>query len=458
MSKVKNYAIEVRGLSKTYRINRKLTENFREVLSELPRRVATGKEKEDIKALTNVSFNVERNQVLGIIGDNGSGKSTLLKIISGITKPSAGQVKIQGKVASILEIGTGFHPDLSGRENVYLSGSIMGMAKEEIDEVFHDIVQFSGLQEFMNVQVKNYSSGMFMRLAFSVVTHLNADIILLDEVLAVGDNDFRIKSLERLRQIIEGDRTVLLVSHDLFSVMNICDSCLMLDKGRVIEMGSPAQIIGDYMEHTISNIEEGKSKAAEGSKSINDSSAQWHGVMEPKKLKSSKKWEIETAPGNELIKLLSVRCAPVNEKTGKDYLSSDDDILLECTYYKENDEDIVPVFFVMYQYTYPAFACNPRYREGVASPLEFGLDAGIYSFSCVIPSHLLNHGIFTVSLYFMDENVKNVSKFENVISFKISYEEKYKVLYGDNGKYEGPVKPILQWEYSKLRKLNRAAG
>ena len=190
-------------------------------------------EKKHFWALKDVSFEVRRGEVLGIIGKNGSGKSTLLKILSRITKPTSGRAIIEDSIVSMLEVGTGFHPELTGRENVYLSGTIIGMKKADIDRKFKEILEFSGIGRFIDTPVKHYSSGMYVRLAFSVSTQLVSEIILIDEVLAVGDADFQRKSLSRIDELRQRGKTVILVSHNLSSLSQLCDRVLWLENGQI---------------------------------------------------------------------------------------------------------------------------------------------------------------------------------------------------------------------------------
>lgn len=201
---------------------------------------------DEIWALKDVSFEIEQGEVIGFVGANGAGKSTLLKILSRITKPTSGFGEITGRVASLLEVGTGFHPELTGRENVYLSGSILGMKRTEIDQRFDDIVEFSGVGSQIDMQVKYYSSGQHVRLGFSVLAHLEQEILILDEVLAVGDQDFREKCLKKMHELAGSGRTVLLVSHQLESLEKLCDKVIWLDRGQVVEYGETMKVLDAY--------------------------------------------------------------------------------------------------------------------------------------------------------------------------------------------------------------------
>jgi len=201
---------------------------------------------EDFWALKDVSFEVNQGDVIGIIGRNGAGKSTLLKILSRITEPTEGRIRIKGRVASLLEVGTGFHPELTGRENIYLNGSILGMSRAEIKAKFDEIVAFAEVEKFLDTPVKRYSSGMYVRLAFAVAAHLEPEILIVDEVLAVGDAEFQKKCLGKMQDVATGGRTVLFVSHNLDSILRLCGRVLWLNAGSVREIGSPAAIIQAY--------------------------------------------------------------------------------------------------------------------------------------------------------------------------------------------------------------------
>jgi lipopolysaccharide transport system ATP-binding protein len=202
-----------------------------------------------IWALRDVSFEVKHGEVFGIIGRNGSGKSTLLKIISRITKPASGRATLKGRVASLLEVGTGFHAELTGRENIYLNATILGMSKREVDRKFDEIVAFSGVEKFIDTPFKRYSSGMKVRLGFSVAAHLEAEILLVDEVLAVGDHIFQQKCIGRMQEVASEGRTVLFVSHDMAAVERLCQKCMMLEQGRMTRLGPTSEIIASYIGH-----------------------------------------------------------------------------------------------------------------------------------------------------------------------------------------------------------------
>lgn len=205
---------------------------------------------EELWALRDVSFTVQQGEVLGIIGKNGAGKSTLLKILSRVTAPTTGKIKVKGRVASLLEVGTGFHPDLTGRENVYLNGAILGMNRKEIARKFDEIVDFAEVEKFIDTPVKRYSSGMYVRLAFAVAAHLDPEILVVDEVLAVGDARFQKKCLGKMGDVAKEGRTVLFVSHNMAAVSSLCSQCLLLDKGQVETSGETGSVINSYLAAT----------------------------------------------------------------------------------------------------------------------------------------------------------------------------------------------------------------
>ena len=209
-----------------------------------------GKAWNHILALNDINLTVERGERLGIIGANGAGKTTLLKILSRIASPTKGTAKIKGRIASLLAVGTGFHKDLTGRENIYLNGSILGLRKLEIDQRFDEIVDFSGVGRFINTPVKRYSSGMHVRLGFSVAAHLDPDVLIVDEVLAVGDVEFRKKALGKMKHVSEGEgRTILFVSHNMEAITNLCTQTVLLDQGKITRQGNTSEVIDEYLDN-----------------------------------------------------------------------------------------------------------------------------------------------------------------------------------------------------------------
>jgi lipopolysaccharide transport system ATP-binding protein len=295
-------AIRVAGLGKKYRLTGGMNgagyRSLRETLADSltgPTRAALARIRgaqgsgarvaTDFWALQHVDFEVKHGQVLGIVGRNGAGKSTLLKILSRITEPTEGTIDIYGRVGSLLEVGTGFHHELTGRENIYLNGAILGMRRADIARRFDEIVEFAGIERFLDTPVKHYSSGMYMRLAFAVAAHLEPDIVLVDEVLAVGDAGFQKKCLGKMSEVAREGRTVLFVSHNLGAIVRLCGECLWLEQGQIRMQGGPAEVIGAYTR-------EGLTDQAE------------------------RRWAAEDAPGDNTLKLRGVRiCQPSGTPT-----------------------------------------------------------------------------------------------------------------------------------------------
>ncbi|MEI8124495.1 MAG: polysaccharide ABC transporter ATP-binding protein [Parachlamydiaceae bacterium] len=256
--------IEIRNLSKKYnlfhegqtghttlvetlsRTGKKLFQRLRHPLNSMQGDFSNF---EEFWALKDISFDIEEGDRVGIIGRNGAGKSTLLKILSRITEPTSGQVKIKGRLSSLLEVGTGFHPELTGRENIYLNGAILGMSRNEIKKKFDEIVAFSEIEKFLDTPVKRFSSGMYMRLGFAIAAHLDSDLLIIDEVLAVGDTQFQEKCFKKLNDLGTSGRTVLFVSHDIGAVLSLCNRGIYLDKGQIVESGPIDKCVGSYMKN-----------------------------------------------------------------------------------------------------------------------------------------------------------------------------------------------------------------
>ncbi|NVK63624.1 MAG: ATP-binding cassette domain-containing protein [Flavobacteriales bacterium] len=238
-------AIKVSNLGKRYTIGKQKNASLRSTLSNVFKSAAA--KGDDFWAIRDINFEINRGDIVGIIGKNGAGKSTLLKVLSQITKPTTGRIEINGRVASLLEVGTGFHPELTGRENIYLNGTILGMTRKEVKEKFNDIVEFSGVKQFIDTPVKHYSSGMYVRLAFSVAAHLEPEILIIDEVLAVGDAEFQKKCIGKMSDVAAEGRTVLFVSHDMGAISSLCTKGFYLEKGTIIKEGPVDEVVEHYL-------------------------------------------------------------------------------------------------------------------------------------------------------------------------------------------------------------------
>ncbi len=246
-------SIQIKGISKRYKIGAAKADSLKDTISSGAQMVLGGKNKtEDFWALKDISIDVPKGKVLGIIGKNGAGKSTLLKILSRITKPTKGTVEINGRVSSLLEVGTGFHPELTGRENIFLNATILGMSRKEVKDKFDAIVDFAGIGKFIDTPVKHYSSGMYVRLAFSVAANLEPEILIIDEVLAVGDADFQRKCLGKMSEVSQNEgRTVIFVSHNMGAIKDLCDEVIYIKGGEVDAVGTAEEMTNKYLEDNL---------------------------------------------------------------------------------------------------------------------------------------------------------------------------------------------------------------
>lgn len=291
-SKMSELAIRVDGISKRYHIGEGGQFDYRalrDILAgalEAPARLLRSKNgafrqanSPEIWALKDVNLEVQPGQVVGLIGRNGAGKTTLLKVLTRITKPTSGHARIWGRVGSLLEVGTGFHPELTGRENVFLSGAILGMSKKEIKRKFDDIVAFAGVEKFIDTPAKHYSTGMYTRLAFAVAAHLEPEVLLVDEVLAVGDLEFQKKCLGKMKEVSEGGRTVVLVSHQMNQIRRLCHKVAWMDGGQVRRFGPTAEVVGAY-EAAMTSRENGNERPQDARK-VKARFLQWE-IVEPK--------------------------------------------------------------------------------------------------------------------------------------------------------------------------------
>ena len=240
-------AISVRNLTKEYKIDRRRKESsFAEAMLTFAKNPFRESPKEIVSSLKDISFDVPKGEIVGVVGKNGAGKSTLLKLLSRITEPTSGEIVFRGRMGSLIEVGTGFQPELTGRENIFLNGAILGMTRKEISRRFDEIVAFSGVERFLDTPVKRYSSGMYVRLAFAVAAHLDTEILLVDEVLAVGDAEFQKKSLQKMGDVAKSGRTILFVSHNTSTIEALCTSALLLKSGELVRSGNVADIINEY--------------------------------------------------------------------------------------------------------------------------------------------------------------------------------------------------------------------
>jgi len=367
-----------------------------------------------IWALRNISFEVKQGEVLGIIGRNGAGKSTLLKILSRITDPTRGQCEIRGRVSSLLEVGTGFHPELTGRENVYLNGTILGMKKKEIDYKFDEIVNFSGIERFVDTPVKRYSSGMKVRLAFSVAAHLEPEILIIDEVLSVGDASFQKKCLNKMENIGQEGRTVLFVSHNMSAVTRLCSRAILIENGKIVQDGLSNEVVGSYL-----NSNAGTRAAHE--------------------------WKnIEKAPGGSIVRLRAVR-AKREDGQVSDYFDIRYPIGLEMEYdVLEEGHELLPHFVVLNSRGECAFITVSQDKDWRRRPRL----KGRYISTAWIYGNLLSEGVTYVSCYCMTLDPDEVLFAErSILAFNV-----IDTLEGDSARGDyakdmgGVVRPRLEWK------------
>lgn len=379
---------------------------------------------EDFYALRDISFEVKSGERVGIIGANGAGKSTLLKILSRITEPTYGRITIRGRVSSLLEVGTGFHPELTGRENIFLNGAILGMPRSEIRKKFDEIVAFSEVERFLDTPVKHYSSGMYVRLAFSVSAHLDPEVVILDEVLAVGDARFQKKCLNKMRRFSEEGRTVLFVSHSAAAISQFCTTAIYLEKGLIKQIGPAQDVVEEYMLQSTAGVDEGVGPDLVGS----------HVLPKP--------------VGDELVQIEAIELvSPSGKQTAR--ASITDPVLIRLTFrvLEATDHLFVPNLHVR--------TIDGMYVTVVSPPQSevHALDAGVYVADCVLPAHLLNNGIFSLQAVVssfnhgqtVHANVPNALTFEVVDDLSdTTYRNGYMLA------IPGVIRPRLKWKIGEM--------
>lgn len=360
-------------------------------LKSKAKQVAGLETKEEFWALKDVSFNVNKGEVIGIIGSNGAGKSTLLKILSQITPPTTGEIKIRGRVGSLLEVGTGFHPELSGRENIFLNGAILGMSKKEIIDKFDAIVEFSGIEKFLDTPVKHYSSGMYVRLAFSVAAHMEPDILIIDEVLAVGDFEFQKKCLGKMDQITKQDqRTIIFVSHNMTAVQNLCHRTIVLKKGQVKFIGKTKEAIDYYTKKD--NLIEKNDSPINHKHSTDDISIESYQI-----LKNDRPAEIFSF-GDSLTLKIKINARGKYNKVAFEVLIK--------------DQNNYPIIFL---------------PSGLRFNTEFSIEKGITNLSCKIPFLPLAKGRYYIDLILANSGNSFYDYIENALSFSIDMSDPLKI-------------------------------
>ncbi|MFN0279977.1 MAG: polysaccharide ABC transporter ATP-binding protein [Pyrinomonadaceae bacterium] len=363
---------------------------------------------DELWALNDVSFEVKEGEVLGVIGRNGAGKSTLLKILSRVTAPTAGEVRVKGRIASLLEVGTGFHPELTGRENLFLNGAILGMTKPEIRSKFDEIVEFAEVEKFIDTPVKRYSSGMYVRLAFAVAAHLEPEILIVDEVLAVGDAEFQKKCLGKMGKVASQGRTVLFVSHNMIAMQSLCRRAILLNEGELAANGEPASVIAGYLESFL----------------VTDKASSWPSP--------------DAAPGNDVLKIKSIKVFPETHD-GSGIISMQTPINIETEFWSMIPDRNIHITYQLLN------------EQGIVV-LSTGFDstkfeASVYKAAFQIPGGLLNSGSYHLKMFIVENEVRATYSQDNIASFNIV---DLMPRGGASMKKEaGVIQPVLAWKTVK---------
>ncbi|UVT19548.1 MAG: ABC transporter ATP-binding protein [Nitrospira sp.] len=424
-------AIRVEGLSKQYRIGKKeryqtlrdtltsaITLPFSKVGRLLKGGGEAGESTETIWALKDISFDIKQGEVIGIVGGNGAGKSTLLKILSRITEPTNGFAEIHGRVASLLEVGTGFHPELTGRENIYLNGTILGMRRAEIERKFDEIVDFSEIEKFIDTPVKHYSSGMYLKLAFAVAAHLEPEILLVDEVLAVGDVRFQKKCLGKMEGVAKEGRTVIFVSHNMGAITQLCGRGVQLENGRLKRIGSSVEVVTEYLASAL------------GSEVKSD-------------------WSSTSMKPNLPVQLRSARLLSVDQQSPS-VVTFNDPLLIEVAYDVRVPIGNLAVTFHLFD------SMNHLVFESMETDLPEWQDCerepGRYHATAKIPPCLLRPGRYSVSCVAFIEDVKVFERQEAILRFDVS-----EMGYPLNPHRLGIVSPVLEWKVIRSNKTDQVS-
>ncbi len=427
-----NSIIEVEGLSKSYILQHEQQEKYvalRDVITNnvrnffkgiVAKNAVSNNRAEEFWALQDVSFNIKQGDRVGVIGRNGAGKSTLLKILSRITEPTRGEVRIKGRVASLLEVGTGFHPELTGRENVFLNGAILGMSRAEIKSKFDEIVAFAEVEKFLDTPVKRYSSGMYVRLAFAVAAHLEPEILVVDEVLAVGDAQFQKKCLGKMEDVSKNEgRTVLFVSHSMPTITSLCNKGILLERGKTKYIGATSEAVMQYYSS---------------------------GIASPTHIIYK---EQEKRPGDNYVRLMAAGVL-VNDATTDVEIDIRQSItlFLEFEVISKSALTFNPFFYLLTADGITVLIANPPSEQNSCK------EVGIYKVKAIIPANYLNEGT-----YFVNMGVNSLSSGvqvhfyeQNLLSFNIKdpIQGVPTRLEGYSGIIPGVVRPLFNWTIHKI--------
>lgn len=418
----KNIVLDVENVSKQYRLGEVGTGTLQH---DIKRWFASIQGKEDpylkigetndrtqkgdsdyVWALKDINFQVEQGQAVGIIGRNGAGKSTLLKLLSRVTKPTTGSIKYKGRIASLLEVGTGFHPEMTGRENIYLNGAILGMTRKEITRKFDEIVDFAGVERYIDTPVKRYSSGMYVRLAFAVAAHLESEILIVDEVLAVGDAEFQKKCLGKMGDVTKGEgRTILFVSHNMTAVETLCTNAVAMRQGTIVDIGQPELLIKNYLSDSISNC---------------------------RKIEFD---DINKAKGNDHVRIKSATINNLSTLDPTETIDVTSDIEIVFEIVNQTKEETLSLGFDLKNTRGDViFGTGKKFNFPINIPTKI---------SCQIPGNLLNDDTYQVLLYINTEAMSSLFIEDEILSFEIKDIARES---GYLGKVNGFIRPQLIWK------------
>jgi lipopolysaccharide transport system ATP-binding protein len=417
-------AIQTRGLSKRYRTGtrtsyRTLRESLSTLFSAPIRRSrhasispeTRASDPQHVWALRDVSVDIRAGEIVGIIGRNGAGKSTLLRILSRITEPTTGCAAVWGRVGSLLEVGTGFHPELTGQENILLNGAILGITRAELRKNFDDIVAFAEVERFLDTPVKYYSSGMYMRLAFAVAAHLEPEIMIVDEVLAVGDAAFQQKCLGKMGSVAESGRTVLFVSHNMTAIEGLCERAIWLDQGVVRDDGSSGAVISRYLSESFSAL-------------------------------TDRVWDDPlTAPGNDQVRLRRATVRRADGVAGEP-ITVQTPFVLEFEYWNLRPDARLNVSLHVYN-EQGILVCNPgptHEPNWQGRPFPVGLFRDV----CHVPGDLFNDGMHRVELMIVRDQANVIYREDDILTFDILDSTEYRDMW--HGKWAGAMRPLFDWE------------
>jgi len=409
--------ISVENVSKRYRLGQVGVRTLREDFTNLFKKMTSpsGKGKNFIWALKDVNFEVNQGERLGIIGPNGAGKTTMLRILAGITSPTQGRVSVTGSMGVLIELMAGFHAELTGRENVYLNGSIMGMSRKEIARKFDEIVAFAELEDFIDTPIKRYSSGMNVRLGFAVASHLEPEVLIVDEVLAVGDYRFQKKCLGKMGGLTQEGKTVVFVSHNMASILNLCPRSILLDKGKVVMDGNSSDVVEYYIAGT----------SGSGGEMV------WP--------------DPATAPGNDKVRLHAVRILSNDDKP-TDSVDIQKDIYIQISYWNfRKDASIYSAIHLMDQFgTYVLASTNRTSACLTPDPwYDQPHPTGLFQSVCRLPGNFLNEGIYSINAIVGYDTSGPEARADNVVSFRVHDTGAMRKEY--MGGWLGVVRPRLDW-------------